>query len=340
LTSTVFGYVENIAIMESGLDSRSSTEIDLHFGKNEKWTTAMNFDLIAKMKDRPILWDFRRSDYSNTEVRRAAMEEIARELNKSYDSCYKAWRTMRSSCCRELKLHQRINANKKKWQFFEAMSFLHDLMRLRSHRHPEGSESDSHSNAGEAVELVDEECDGDGSNATEMFSQYDGDKSFSDGHVQSPTVQCNNWNINDDMLPVVKKKQRHDDEQLSTTSNERQKIKVSNASMISNNGDQVGSQGGYRKRWNVQDDLLLEVRKKLRNDDEVLLTVAPNDRESIAVPNSSEMSNNAALVQDSCQKFGQYIASCLAGMNPRHRAQAQLKIQQVLFYMTLENEAE
>jgi len=98
---------------------------------------------------------------------------------------------------------------------------------------------------------------------------------------------------------------------------------------------QSSSQTRPAKRWSVEDDLLLEVRKKLRKDG--------SERSTHHSARANALVSNgvvAVSVSDQCEKFGQYIASSLCGMSPRQRAEAQLKIQQVLYYMSVGQSAE
>ncbi|XP_067010792.1 uncharacterized protein [Anabrus simplex] len=93
--------------------------------------------LINEVQKRLPLWDVKNKDYSNRNKTADLWEEIAQEMCSTKTEVVKKWKSLRDNYRQELKKVARFQRSgndsshvfKRKWIFFEQMTFLKDILR-------------------------------------------------------------------------------------------------------------------------------------------------------------------------------------------------------------------
>lgn len=84
-------------------------------------------DLIRQVEIRPILYDKSLKGYRKSALRHQYWKEIANNIGSSVEECRKRWRSLRDAFSKHYKLMGRmepVSYKRKKWIFFDQMSFI------------------------------------------------------------------------------------------------------------------------------------------------------------------------------------------------------------------------
>lgn len=102
------------------------------------WTADQTFYLLVLLETRPAIWDMSLREYRLREVKDAAFNEIATEMNMPDDKVRKKVLSLRSAYMRELnQCQKRLKSGAGvdevfgavKWKFFSAMQFMYKTSR-------------------------------------------------------------------------------------------------------------------------------------------------------------------------------------------------------------------
>lgn len=98
------------------------------------WSSDHIFKLLALVEKYPVIWDMNSKDYRNRDLKEAAFNEIAKELDQPSDEVKKKLQSLRSAFMREInqcqkRLKSGAGADQVfravKWKYFSAMKFMY-----------------------------------------------------------------------------------------------------------------------------------------------------------------------------------------------------------------------
>jgi len=283
------------------------------------WSTSAKYELIDRVRQVPAVWDRHCPDYKDREIKKGAWLDIATTINRSERDISKVWHLLRSGLIREMHIRRRGTIKNKRWQYEDALQFL--VPSIEEYRMlNESIGTSSYEKTGN--EKDDEDCDDD--NATNSSSLTDDSSNIvrrlrshhkgEEMHSNRNTGVSKRWLVEDDRLLEVPESKKRNNSNLSQ-SNDRSESAVAN---FANLGTEICNKKQNGTVANSRDRRAAE-------------PVGDNmGKRSVESSKASE-----SCIDNSCEKFGQYIASSLSAMTPIQRAQAQLKIQQVLYYVAI-----